>query len=262
MSDEQVPTQEQPNQQEEQPTPQQQANQAEQELIAGKYKNVDAIIEANKAGERKISELGEENKKLKEQISQSSESVEIPEKAEPEPESGNIFERAGITQDEFASYVVEHGNPSEEHLKAIVGKTITPDDVSALAKMVSDTRQVASQAQEVSSRHHRMVLEQEFGGKENVDAIRSWASENLTDKEIASINKSLSDPDSFITVFAGLAARSGISTQSRPNLIRGTGPAQAATFTGTNMDLVKGLRSNDPTAVKKLESMDAKQFQI
>lgn len=134
----------------------------EEELILGKFKSQDDLVEAYENLEKRLSEK-QETPEAKEESQQ-----------EEAPIDSNVSDVIKKASDSF----YENGELSEENFKALEDSGIPREFVEAYVK-----------GQEATLEAETAAITNTIGGQENYDAMTEWAANNLPESEVSSYNE-------------------------------------------------------------------------
>ena len=222
-------TQQEPSGQEEEQ--QQQPN--EEELILGKFKSQEDLVEAYENLEKKIGEKQPEEPQKEAEDTGDKEST---------PDISNVIEDASKA---FA----ETGELTEKHYKDLEKLGINRETVDAYAR----GQQALATAQEAE-------ITNSVGGKENYDAMIEWAGNNLPADEINSFDKVVneSSPDAIKLAVKGLYARYMSEAGGQPvNIRQGQTSGAAVQPFQSNAQVVEAMKDkryeNDPAYREDVE---------
>ncbi len=143
-----------------------------------------------------------------------------PEPTEQTPGDDETSDSTTMSVDSLQPYTDEFsetGTISDESFEKIQNDLGIPEDIARA--YVEGQKALVDQAQN--------AVFAEFGGQEKYNEMIEWASENLSEDEIAAYDAAMDNGDMNATMMAarGLAARYAQDTGNNPNLIQGAAPS-------------------------------------
>ena len=186
-------------------TPSEQEN-----LIAGKFKSQEDLVEAYKNLESK---LGQPEAKEQPPIDTTKDSVD---KAS---EDGLKIEKQEVTQNDVIQKASqefwESGEIGEDSYKALEDMGLNKDVVDQFA----EAQKAKQQLQEYQAAELRNNAFQQVGGEENYKAMGEWAATNLSDGELSAYNENVNsgDPNKINLAVNALYSKYSNSNTVAPN---------------------------------------------
>lgn len=219
-----------------QETPQSQEQQ-QQELILGKFQSQEDLIKAYQELESKLGQRGGQ---------QSSEAQEAPSKEEF---TADLKEK-GVELDGFYSEFYDNdGKLTEESYKKL--------EEAGYPREVVDRYM---EGQRALMEKEVMEIFDSVGGKENYEAAKSWAMQNLSKEELQAFDRicDTGDKDALKLAVSGLYARYLASEGKEPNLTHGQVPAGDLAGFASIYEMKEAMRDPrygmDPEYMKMVEN--------
>jgi len=184
---------------------------ANNDLIAGKYKTYDDLIEAYKNAESKIGEYSAKIKELEAQKAGGEPTPPAPDQDGTEPPAPD----GAVDISQFEAEFLEKGELTAESYETLAKAGYPKDTVD---------RYISGQ---VALRDKfRNEAFSSIGGEENYNKVMDWAAESLDKAEIESYNKLLGSTDisEVKTALTSLKARFDTTAGAHPELIEGSTP--------------------------------------
>jgi hypothetical protein len=205
------------------PSGQEEEQQIEEELILGKFKSQEDLVEAYENLEKKVGEKQPEEQQ-----------AEAKDKGDTSsPDISNAIEDA-------SNAFSEKGELSEDHFKALEATGIPREFVEAYVK-----------GQQATADAEASAITGAIGGEENYKAMIEWAGANLPAEEVSSYDNIVStgNPDAARMAVKGLYARyMGEGGGSSVNIAKG----------GTSKAAIQPFNSN----AQVVEAINDRRYQI
>ena len=218
--------------------------QGEEQLLAGKYKNVDELIKGYKELEQRMSQPQEDEPEATVDESEADDEPETRSARELYGEFvGSALEEAGIDFVDMSDRFQQSGQLEEadygELAKAGFSRDMVDNYLAGL--QYNAASDAALTAQEV------MQVKQDFGGPEEYDRMVQWASQNLSPEEIQAYDElvqSSKNVNQTRLAVAGLYAQYTASAGREPSLIGGKAPSDSGTKFESTAQVIQAM--NDP----------------
>ena len=218
--------------------------QGEEQLLAGKYKNVDELIKGYKELEQRMSQPQEDEPEATVDEAEADDEPETRSARELYGEFvGSALEEAGIDFMDMSDRYQQSGQLEEadygELAKAGFSRDMVDNYLAGL--QYNAASDAALTAQEV------MQVKQDFGGPEEYDRMVQWASQNLSPEEIQAYDElvqSSKNVNQTRLAVAGLYAQYTASAGREPSLIGGKAPSDSGNKFESTAQVIQAM--NDP----------------
>ena len=229
--------------------------QGEEQLLAGKYKNVDELVKGYKELEGQVGQQAPEPEQSAEEAGEAEETDPADANAIYGEVVGNRLTEAGVDFQGMNSRWQETGSLTDEDYVSLNDAGFSRDMVDAylsgLQYQFNKDAQLASQ--------QVMDIKAEFGGEQAYGEMVQWASSNLSEAEIGAFNKAISSPDVEQVRFAvaGLNSRYQNQAGIEPKLVGGKTARSSESKFESTAQLVEAMNDpryqTDPAYRRKLE---------
>ena len=208
---------------------------AQEQLLAGKYKNAEDLEAAYLSLQRKLGQSEEE------EVDYESTDEGYEEEEESDEEVYNDAPAVSLINEASEEYYANDGTLSEETIERF-SEMSSQDLVNAYLEIQANNPQAPQQTAELSEAEVNSV-QNAAGGEANYNRVVSWAAENLTD---AAINAFDSVVDSGNTMaiqiaFAGLQAEYNEANGYEGRMLQGKAPNRSGNAYRSQAELVAAM---------------------
>ena len=198
----------------------------EEELIAGKFKSQEDLVNAYKELEGKLGKQPEEEEAKKTELN-------IEESKEEEEEAKSAVDAAGLDFDALSAEYTINGSLTEESYEKLTKAGIPKQMVDTYIEGV-----------ELKANNMRNEVFNAVGGEENYTELITWASTNLKPEEVKAFNKTLeSNNMSAITLAVqGINAKYTAAEGSQGQMIKGKAASTVGERFESNQEVATAMQ--------------------
>jgi hypothetical protein len=187
------------------------------ELLAGKYKTKEDLIDGYKAAQAKIAEQAEQLK--------AAQTPKIPETIDV----STVLKKINMTEAQVASQFQQHGKLSDEQYAALRAEGVPSQLADALIKVEIERAEIAAKNNLASEQMREAYRQTAFaicGGEEGYRTITEWGKMNLPESEWNVAASQIADSEQFVMALQNLKARKAVAegTVGAGQMITGTAP--------------------------------------